>query len=154
MSFEKDPALIINTVVNLTKAILKAAAKQATVKRVVMTSSSAAAIIPKPNELGRRVDQDSWNDASIKAAWDPTTAEDRKGVLTYAASKTEAERQAWAWVRENKPGFAFNTVLPNWTVSNCFFSIDGGGKNLDFYQLWNLERLMMYLDLDWRESEC
>lgn len=38
-----------------------------------MTSSSAAAIIPKPDEIGRRVDQESWNDASIEAAWDPNT---------------------------------------------------------------------------------
>lgn len=93
-----------------------------------MTSSSAAVIIPKPGESGKRVDKHSWNDASIKAAWDPNTPEDRKGVFTYAASKTEAERQAWAWVRENKPGFSFNTVLPNWTVSK--FSLFRGGYGL------------------------
>lgn len=82
-----------------------------------MTSSSAAAIVQKPNEIGRRVDQYSWNDTIIKAAWDSNTSEDRKGVFTYAASKTEAERQAWAWVRENKPRFSFNAVFPKWTVS-------------------------------------
>jgi hypothetical protein len=37
-------------------------------------------------------------------------------AFVYAASKTEAERQAWQWVAENKPSFVFNTVLPNVNV--------------------------------------
>ena len=42
------------------------------------------------------------------------------GFVTYAASKTEAERTAWKWYEENKPGFVLNTVLPNFNVSsNC-----------------------------------
>lgn len=62
--------------------------------------------------------KESWNDVSIKAAHDTNTPEAAKGFAVYVASKIEAERAAWRWVEENKPKFAFNTVLPNFTVSS------------------------------------
>lgn len=34
-------------------------------------------------------------------------------MYIYGASKTQTEQEMWKWVRENKPGFAFNAVLPN-----------------------------------------
>lgn len=86
-------------------------------KRFVLTSSSSAVIIPKSNQAGVRVDERTWNDEAVKAAWDPQTPEKGKGYAIYAASKTESERAAWKWVEKNKPGFTFNTVLPNYTVS-------------------------------------
>lgn len=60
---------------------------------------------------------DTWNDAAVKAAWDENTPAEAKPYIIYGASKTEGERAAWNWVKENKPGFAFNAVLPNLVVS-------------------------------------
>lgn len=45
--------------------------------------------------------------------------ENFEGAVVYSASKTEAERGAWKWVKENKPGFVLNTVLPNFNVSDA-----------------------------------
>lgn len=42
-------------------------------------------------------------------------------LTIYAASKIEGERAAWAWVKENKPHFIFNSVLPNLSVSDHNF---------------------------------
>ena len=33
--------------------------------------------------------------------------------MVYAASKAEAERACWAFMKEEKPRFTFNTVVPN-----------------------------------------
>lgn len=59
---------------------------------------------------------DTWNEESIKAAWDPTTPEDAKAFAVYSASKAEGEKAAWAWMRDNQPHFEFNTVLPDLNV--------------------------------------
>lgn len=60
---------------------------------------------------------DTWNDFAVKAAWSKDTPEDQKPFLVYAASKTEGERAAWKWVKEERRGFNLNTVLPNMSVS-------------------------------------
>jgi hypothetical protein len=60
---------------------------------------------------------DTWNDASVKAAWDENTPAEIKALMVYAASKTEGERAAFNWVKKNKPGFVFNSVLPDYTAS-------------------------------------
>ncbi len=51
-------------------------------------------------------------------AWARSAPAELKALVVYAASKTEAEREAWKWHKENKPEFALNTVLPNWNVSD------------------------------------
>ena len=60
---------------------------------------------------------DTWNTATVKAAYDEATPAEAKPFTVYVASKTEGERAAWKWVKENKPAFAFNAVLPYYTVS-------------------------------------
>uniref|UniRef100_A0A093Y6C6 Aldehyde reductase 2 n=1 Tax=Talaromyces marneffei PM1 TaxID=1077442 RepID=A0A093Y6C6_TALMA len=112
VSFNADPNVVITKVVAYTEAILKAADK-ATVKRVVLTSSSASAFVTQPGVEDIVVTEDTWNDAAVKAAWDENTPAEAKPFIIYSASKTEGERAAWNWVKENKPGFTFNAVLPN-----------------------------------------
>ena len=36
-----------------------------------------------------------------------------QGAIVYAASKTLAEKAAWDFVRQGKPAFTLNTVLPD-----------------------------------------
>ncbi|KAJ9232871.1 hypothetical protein C8Q69DRAFT_489074 [Paecilomyces variotii] len=112
-SMQSDPNAVIPKVVGGAINALKAAAKEPSVKRVVLTSSSSAALIPQPNAEGIVVTEDTWNDAAVKMAWDESIPAEQKAYPVYAASKTEAERQSWNWVKENKPGFVFNTILPN-----------------------------------------
>lgn len=59
---------------------------------------------------------DSWNDAAVQGAWAQSAPEEVRPYLVYAASKTEGERESWKWYNENKPRFAFNSVLPNYNV--------------------------------------
>ena len=61
---------------------------------------------------------DTWNETSYKTAWDESTPPEKKGYHVYAAAKTEAERSAWEWVKQNRPGFVFNSVLPDGNVRN------------------------------------
>jgi hypothetical protein len=61
---------------------------------------------------------DTWNDAAVTAAWDANTTADVKPFVVYAASKTEGERAAWRYMKDNKPDFTFNSVLPNLAVSD------------------------------------
>lgn len=116
VSFGLDPAAVIGRAVKFIETILAVVKRHDSVKSFVLTSSSSAVIIPKSNQAGVRVDENTWNDEAVKAAWDPQTPEEGKGYAIYAASKTESERAAWKWVEKNKPGFAFNTVLPNFTI--------------------------------------
>lgn len=57
MSFSKDPNAVIPWVVRATETVLAAAAKFPAIKRVVLTSSSSAVIIPETNKAGVRVDE-------------------------------------------------------------------------------------------------
>ncbi|KAH8900818.1 NAD(P)-binding protein [Thozetella sp. PMI_491] len=108
-----DPNIAIPMVVDGAKNVLAACAKEPGIKRVVMTSSSGACTAPKPNKEFT-IDSSTWNDESVAAAWAPPPYEGiERAVAVYYAAKTESERAAWAWVRENKPGFVFNTILPN-----------------------------------------
>ncbi|PNP58948.1 hypothetical protein THARTR1_01196 [Trichoderma harzianum] len=111
-SFANEPDRVIPTVKNGTVHALQAAS-QSSVKRFVLTSSSVAAIIPETNKKGVTIDESTWNDAVIELAWSGTAPENAKGYIVYSASKTDGERTAWNWVKENKPSFILNTVLPN-----------------------------------------
>ncbi|KAK4069195.1 hypothetical protein Trihar35433_5774 [Trichoderma harzianum] len=111
-SFANEPDRVIPTVKNGTIHALQAAS-QSSVKRFVLTSSSVAAIIPETNKKGITIDESTWNDAVIELAWSGMAPENAKGYIVYSASKTEGERTAWDWVKENKPSFTLNTILPN-----------------------------------------
>ncbi|EFY97729.1 aldehyde reductase II [Metarhizium robertsii ARSEF 23] len=132
VSMNPDPSAVIPNVVRGTENILTSASKHPAIKRFVLTSSSTAALIPKPNEkctvtegmyfavaiasqepVDPNLQLDTWNDDAVKAAWSESTPAAQKPYVVYAASKTEGERAAWNWMRENKPHFVMNTVLPN-----------------------------------------
>lgn len=49
-------------------------------------------------------------------AWDESIPREGKGYIVYGASKTESERAAFKWVKENDPPFVLNTILPGITV--------------------------------------
>ncbi|CAG8037221.1 unnamed protein product [Penicillium salamii] len=115
-SFDRDPALI-ERVVRGTLAMLEAA-KNSAVKSVVLTSSSAAC----NNYLDQCVGAyTTYNDAVVAAVQAGNPPEVVPGEAVYAASKTEAERQAFKWVEDNKPPFRFNTVVPDNVVRNSHF---------------------------------
>lgn len=108
-----DPNAAVPMVVNGVLNALTAAAKESSVKRVVITSSSTAATDPKPN-VDFTVDENSWNEEAVERAWAPPPYEGSQRKLdVYSAQKTQSEQAAWKWMKENKPKFVLTAVLPN-----------------------------------------
>ncbi|KAJ5195729.1 hypothetical protein N7449_006208 [Penicillium cf. viridicatum] len=112
VSMNPDPHMVIPLAVGNVLNLLETAAKQPSIRRVVLTSSTTAAFTLQPGKKGVVVGNETWNDESVRAAWDPDTPSEFKPFLVYTASKTEAERKAWEWVRLNEPSYGFNSVLP------------------------------------------
>ncbi|KZO93502.1 NAD(P)-binding protein [Calocera viscosa TUFC12733] len=96
-------------------SVLRAAAKEPSVKRVVLTSSSVTVITPGENGDHTLTDED-WNEVALErysklpvsARGDP-----KNRPVMYCAAKTISEQEGWKWMAEHKPSFEFVTVLPN-----------------------------------------
>ena len=112
LSLDPDPNNVIPAVVNGALNAASSAAKQSSVKRFVYTSSSTAITSPKPN-VDFTISTDDWNNEVVEAAWKPPPYEAERAWASYGASKTQAEQELWKYVREHRPGFVLNTVLPN-----------------------------------------
>lgn len=96
-SDEADPDTMIAEAVDGTLRVL-AAADRAGLRRVVMTSSCAAAT-PASTQLSGTVDETVWTDA------------DEPGLSAYRRSKTLAERAAWDFMADGR-SFSLTTILP------------------------------------------
>jgi nucleoside-diphosphate-sugar epimerase len=111
-SFSSDPNEAIPVPVNGILRILEAAKKEPRVKSIVFTSSTAAVSLPKPG-VSYLVDQNTFNDEAVEQAWKPADGPSlMQGFIVYSAAKTTAEKKAFEWVKQHKPHFSFNTVIP------------------------------------------
>ncbi|KAG5361505.1 putative NADPH-dependent methylglyoxal reductase GRP2 [Yarrowia sp. C11] len=100
---------LLEPAVEGTKAVLQATQVSGTnVKKVVLTSSIAAMLDP--------FRQKDPNFVATEFTWNPVTwtqaADSNDGELAYVASKTFAEREAWDYLKRNKPHFTLTTVNP------------------------------------------
>ncbi|KAF7966338.1 hypothetical protein HWV62_20284 [Athelia sp. TMB] len=111
-TFSTNPAEVIEPSVNGTLSILRSAAKVSSIKRFVLTSSSTAALWPKQN-VEFDVGEDTWNEESPALASSLPEDHPLKPWHIYSASKTLGERAAWNFMKEQKPTFTLNTVLPD-----------------------------------------
>ncbi|TGO58120.1 hypothetical protein BCON_0058g00020 [Botryotinia convoluta] len=112
MSFSPNPNDVIPECLAGVNGLLKSAAAEPSVKRFVITSSSMAATSPKPNKEFY-IDENTWNDEDVEAAHAPPPYEPSRIWSVYGASKVESERAVWDFVKEKKPGFVANAVLPD-----------------------------------------
>ncbi|KAF5532808.1 aldehyde reductase II [Fusarium mexicanum] len=106
---------VIQDTINSNVYLLEAAVKVPSVKSVVITSSLAACALPTTGEP-YKIDVTTWNtDAIDKTSepWDGKGDPRWHGIVLYGAAKARSEQAAFAWVREHKPSFSFNTVVPN-----------------------------------------
>ena len=78
-----------------------------------VSTSSVVAVLQPGDRLNERTDvtPDTWNEASVKAAWAPPPYEPERSGATYAASKVQAEKAVYKFVEDRKPHFVANTVL-------------------------------------------
>ncbi|KAI1772923.1 3-beta hydroxysteroid dehydrogenase/isomerase family protein [Hypoxylon cercidicola] len=96
---------LITTAVDGTTGILKAIKAHApTVKRVVITSSYAA-LVDYGKPLAHVYSEEDWNPITNEQAYESP-------IYAYVASKAFAEKAAWAFVKDEKPGFTLTTMNP------------------------------------------
>lgn len=105
-----NPEPYIPKTIAETLTLLEAAQAESSVKSVVLTSSSMAAVAWGAKG---KISKDAYNEEYIKLAWDPSVEHPAKQFIVYAASKAQAEKAAWKYVQEEKPHYALNTILPN-----------------------------------------
>lgn len=106
-----DPEKVVAPVIATTQQILQSAARTATVRRVVYTSSHGA--VRSPGDISHlNVTQATWNDEAVRRAYS-SDASMKDALAMYCASKTLAEKACFKFVEQQKPDFALTTILPN-----------------------------------------
>jgi NADPH-dependent methylglyoxal reductase len=92
--------------------VLRTAATEKSVTRVILTSSFAAVF---DYDLGYRpgytYTTDDWNPATYEQA-----ASHSSGAWTYCASKGLMEKAAWEYMQTAKPSFSLSTICPPWII--------------------------------------
>lgn len=105
-----DPDELIRPAVSGTVGILKSTLKYgASVKRVVVTSSTAAVLQADPNP--RVFSEENWNEVSPREV--ETKGREAAQIDKYRTSKIFAERAAWEFVEKNKGEIKFDLVVMN-----------------------------------------
>ncbi|KAK0547603.1 hypothetical protein OC846_004797 [Tilletia horrida] len=107
-----DPhAQLLSPAVHGTTNVLEYAAKVPTIKRLVITSSFAAVtdfLQGGPNRPGFTYTSKDWLPLTEEDALKP----DAPGAVIYSISKKLAEKAAWQFIEEQKPGFDIATMNP------------------------------------------
>jgi nucleoside-diphosphate-sugar epimerase len=98
---------------------LQTATKEASIQRVIVTSSYGAAFTPNPDP-SVSLDATSWNEPAVARAWAPPPYDMSRYSSVYMASKVAQEQALWKFVKEEKPSFTVNTVLPSWVTGKVF----------------------------------
>lgn len=111
ITLEPNPNNVVPTTVAGVLSLLRSASQQASVKQFVYTSSIGAAAMPLPN-TPFHADANSWNDTAVSLAWAPEPYEPERAMVVYMASKVEAEKAFWKFIKEEKPAFRANAILP------------------------------------------
>ncbi|KAJ4244729.1 hypothetical protein NW762_014304 [Fusarium torreyae] len=117
MSLSPNPNEVIPQVIAGVLNGLKAAYNAPSVKRFIYTSSCAASYSPERcDDLDTVVTEDTWNEYTVKQAWAPPPYTPDRGMVVYAASKTQAEQELWKYHDEHqheRPDLVVNTVVPS-----------------------------------------
>ncbi|KAL8397358.1 hypothetical protein RB594_004176 [Gaeumannomyces avenae] len=113
VTMDPDPEKVIPATVSSLTDLLRTAAAERSVKRFVQCSTIAT-LYQIGNTAGKHVtiNQASWNEEAVGEAYSPPPHGPEHGFVVYQASKVLAEKAAWKFVEEEKPGFVFNTVHP------------------------------------------
>lgn len=99
-----------------TISLLKAVAKYGhKVRKVIHTSSLGAIFNTASRSKGKIHTEDTWNRITLPMAEKvelKLAGTILSGVVGYSASKTFAEKLAWQFMEENKPGFTLTVINP------------------------------------------
>ncbi|KAM5349766.1 hypothetical protein ACJ41O_006271 [Fusarium nematophilum] len=137
MSLDPDPNNVVPNVIDGALNVLRAAHNEQSVKRFIYTSSSAAVYSPF-KEAGTIITEDTWNETAVDEAWKDLPPTPERGMTVYAASKTQAEKEAWRFVKEHqheRPEFVLNTVVPAVILGKPLDQVRQGYPNFTSQQL-------------------
>ncbi|KAK8117879.1 NAD-P-binding protein [Apiospora kogelbergensis] len=115
ISWGPDPNLVITNSKALVLEGMRAAATEPGLRRFVYTSSAAAAMQMRFNEVFD-LGPDAWNTASVERALAPPPYTPERAFDVYAASKVQCEQAVWDFVSTQRPRFEANTVLPDFVT--------------------------------------
>jgi nucleoside-diphosphate-sugar epimerase len=115
---------------------LRTAAREPSVLRFVMTSSYSASFNPS-TDANALLNATSWNESAVKSAWAPPPYEPSRYTTVYMASKVQQEQSLWRFVREEKPSFTVNTVIPSWVTGKVFSKSQNPSSTLCLTGLYN-----------------
>ncbi|KAK0544312.1 hypothetical protein OC846_005550 [Tilletia horrida] len=117
---DKPAKEVVDGVVDLTLAVLKAAAKTPSVRSGVLTSSGIAVHYPQEG-VEETVDiKTRYNDAMANMAFTAAKDDPRLGLYTYTATKVAADKRAFEFVKTDKPGYAFNVIAPDLVIGSIY----------------------------------
>ncbi|KAL8764586.1 MAG: hypothetical protein Q9194_006959 [Teloschistes cf. exilis] len=136
LSLNHNPHAVIPPMIFGVQNALRAAARSPSVKRFIYTSSCAACTAPIANKAFHVTDQ-TWNEADIALAWAPPPYAEERRLAVYAASKTLAEKECWRFVKEEKPGFVLNAVLPNCNIGRILCREQPASTGGWYKHLWD-----------------
>ena len=112
LSWTPDPNVLIPEVHTTITELLRSAAAEPSVKRFVYTSSICACWTTIPNKE-IKIDENTWDEASLEKSWAPPPYTIERSPIVYAAGKVKSEQTIWKFVKEQKPSFVVNSILPN-----------------------------------------
>jgi nucleoside-diphosphate-sugar epimerase len=58
----------------------------------------------------------TYNEEAVRVAEDEGISVEEKGIRPFMASRVLVEKKVWEWVASEKPGFRFNSVLPDFVM--------------------------------------
>jgi nucleoside-diphosphate-sugar epimerase len=105
-----NPEPYISQSIQSTIDILNTAKSTPSIKRVVMTSSSMAAV-PWPVDVEYNISPESYSTEFIERAYQEPFTPD-KAMIVYGAAKAKSEMTAFDWMKKEAPRFALSTILP------------------------------------------
>jgi len=112
LSWTPDPNVLIPEVHTTITELLRSAAAEPSVKRFVYTSSICACWTAVPNKE-IKIDENAWDEEALEKAWAPPPYTIERSPTVYAAGKITSEQAVWKFVKEQKPNFVVNSILPN-----------------------------------------
>ena len=115
-----------------TLGLLRSAAKEPSIKRVLYLSSCAA-ILNRKSAVPIVYDESYWNTTDVAAV--EQLGRGAEQLAKYCTSKTLAERGAWAfWRKQREKGavaWDFMTLNPPWVFGPVVHEVKGGPDTLN-----------------------
>jgi nucleoside-diphosphate-sugar epimerase len=136
VSFRPQPREVIDHTVAATVGLMKAAAQVPSVKAFVLTSSRIAAFQPPQPGEKLVVAKDTFLEGVTEQALSLPANHPSLPVLSYAASKIEGEKAAWAYYKSAKPSYAFSAVLPDLVLGTPANPRRGAGVSYSTYSMF------------------